>query len=286
MTTDRTIARTTIAAAMVHAIDALGARAPADLLAWRAAYADAFADTRKLGRKLGRKRKEVAAVNAYQAALTKDYEEWATDLAEAVAEDPDNTDEIIAAALLALLLLLQRRGAEHLPDAVTLALASPGGMGTPAIWQRLVDAIASNNTFLAESLLPAIGERLREMLASGEWALALDVGGGPLVDFVMGWLTTFAARVASYAGTWWTLNQTAFGIASAGKPIVAYLDPQARHCSECPLYHSEAGEVYDSYESYLGATGGRVPGEFECKNGCRCWLELDDGAIVQEGDLP
>ena len=237
----------------------------------------------------GRKqpRKEAAAVLVYERRLTTDYEDWAGDLAAALAEDPDNADELIAAALLALLLLLRRRGQENLPDAVTLALERAGlDTATATILQRLADAIARNDEYLTNSLMPAIGEKLREMLATGEWAGMQLEGVSALTDWVMGWLITFAGRVASYAGAWWTLNQETLGEASGGKPVVAYLDPDAKHCSECPRFHSVTGEKYDSYESYLGATGGRVPGQFECQGNCRCWLEFDDGAIAAADDLP
>jgi hypothetical protein len=233
-----------------------------------------------------KERKEVAAVNRYQATLESDYREWADDLAGALANDPDNADELIAAALLALLLLLRRRGAEHLPDAVALALARAGGTASAALLQRLADAIARNDGYLTESLLPALGERLRELLASGEWALAAGDGAGAVRGLVGTWLEALTARVGLYAGAWWALHQDAFGEASGDRPLKAYLDPQAKHCSECPRYHSEGGEHYDSYESYLGATGGRVPGQFECLGWCRCWLEFDDGAVAAAGDLP
>ena len=249
--------------------------------------ADTFAARRINARKQQQPRREVAAVNRYQAALTTTYGDWADDLALQLAEaEPEDHDELIAAALLALLLLLQRQGGEHLPDAVALALERAGGTGTAAIWARLAAAIERNDTYLRDSLMPALGERLREMLASGEWALMRLEPVTALTDWVMGWLTTFASRIAMYAGTWWTLNQEVFGEASNGKPLIAYLDPDSRHCSECPLYHSEAGEHYSSYENYLGATGNRTPGQFECLSSCRCWLEFDDGAVATAGDLP
>ena len=254
-----------------------------------AVYTDAYVAGGQTRRKPARKQKprpEVAAVARYERRLADDYREWADDLAAQLADDPDNADELIAAALLALLLLLRRRGQENLPGAVELALSRAGlPTATAAMLERLAAAIARNDEYLTNSLLPAIGERLREMLASGEWALMKLDGAAALTDWVMGWLTTFAGRVALYAGAWWTLNQETFGEASGGKPVVAYLDPQAKHCSECPRFHSETGEEYSSYENYLGATGGRVPGQFECAGNCRCWLEFDDGAVAAAGDL-
>jgi hypothetical protein len=232
-------------------------------------------------------RPEVAAVNRYQATLESAFSDWADDAAAQLAEaGDDDRDEVLAALLLALLLLLRRQGSQALPEAVTLALERAGGTGTAAIWQALAAAVARNDEYLTTSLLPAIGERLRELLASGEWAALQLEGPAALTDWVMGWLTTFAARVASYAGAWWSLHQQAFGLATDGKPIVAYLDKQARHCSECPRYHSEAGEEYSSYENYLGATGNRTPGQFECQGNCRCWLDLGGGDVAAADDLP
>jgi hypothetical protein len=264
----------TVAAARAHV-----ARVVAAIAEYYAAGNRRHAPARKA-------RKEVAAVKRYETTLTDTYSEWAADLAAQIAEDPDHADELIAAALLALLLLLRRRGSEHLPDAVTLALERAGGTGTAAIWQRLAAAVARNDEYLTTSLIPALGERLREMLAGGEWA-AMQLGEvSALTDWVMGWLTTFSSRVALYAGTWWTLHQEAFGDASAGRPVVAYLDPQAKHCGDCPRYHSETGVEYESYDSYLGATGGRSPGQFECGGNCRCTLDLGGGAVAGADDLP
>jgi 2'-5' RNA ligase len=226
-----------------------------------------------------KERKEVAAVNRYQATLESDYREWADDLAGALANDPDNADEIIAAALLALLLLLRRRGAEHLPDAVALALERAGGTASAAILQRLADAIARNDGYLTESLLPALGERLRELLASGEWALAAGDGADAVRALVGTWLEALTARVGLYAGAWWTLAQEAAGLALSeqGQAIRWVRDEQARHCETCLRYGEQ---TYASWDEMLALTGGAYPGyETDCGSNCRC-------EILAADDLP
>lgn len=239
---------------------------------------DVFAARRLPARKQPPARAEVAAVNRYQATLESDYEGWADGLAAQLADDPDNSDEIIAAALLALLLLLRRRGQENLPQAVELALRRAGlPTATAAMLQRLAAAIARNDEYLTNSLMPAIGERLREMLASGEWALLRLEGVTALTDWVMGWLTTFAGRVALYAGAMHALVQETAGMALAeqGKAIRWVRDEQARHCETCLRY---GDQTYPSWDDMLAYTGGAYPGyETDCGSNCRCEiLDADD----------
>jgi len=123
----------------------------------------------------------------------------------------------------------------------------------------LDQAIADNDRFLEESLIPDLRAKVEAGFDDP------DVDWGETLD-------TFDARVGTYAGAWLVLHHDVFGLLATGR-VTAYLDPLAGHCSDCPLYHSVAGEVYESMQDYLAQTGGRVPGEFECMHNCRCWLE-------------
>ena len=137
---------------------------------------------------------------------------------------------------------------------------------------ELSEAIKSNDRYLSESLIPAIRSKSEAGLTDEDILLAIEAGEG---DKVFGsLLMTMAARVAAYSGAWWSIYNRILGdkIQEKGKKIIAYLDPLAHHCSECPEFQSVDGRVYDSFDDYLSATGGRVPGEFECRAWCRCWL--------------
>ena len=247
-----------------------------------AVYTDAYVAGGQTRRKPARKQKprpEVAAVARYERRLADDYREWADDLAAQLADDPDNADELIAAALLALLLLLRRRGQENLPGAVELALSRAGlPTATAAMLERLAAAIARNDEYLTNSLLPAIGERLREMLASGEWALMKLEGAAEIAGMVGAALGGFLARVGLYAGEWWHLFNESVGEAARANNsgVMAHLDPAAAnsHCIECPQFHDEGGRFYESIDDYLNATSSRLPGDYLCKSNCRCWLEV------------
>ena len=208
------------------------------------------------------------------------YEEWSTKLARdlARAEDDEQRDRIITAALAALLLALRQAGRRSIADALGIALGDTPP--DPAVLSAMAEAVAENDRYLETSLIPAIDRKVRDGLHDEDIleAIARGIGAGAL----FGLLVTLRARVASYAGAVWSFIQRVIGIeaGASGKRITAYLDPLAKHCSQCPLYHSVAGREYASWDEYILTTGGRVPGEFECKNGCRCWLVSSEGEII------
>lgn len=223
--------------------------------------------------------KEAAAVAAYQAALQAAYDDWAAaawpQLVE--AEDEDR-DELLTALLLLLLTTLRRKGQEVLPKGLDLGLAKvSGAVTTTTMLGALGDALTANDRYLTTSLLPAIEAKLRAALLAGTEDVAEKIRAA---------LGSFAGRVGQYAGELWKVIQRVTGLAIderknvVGGPdapsdtrLVAILDPDAKHCGDCPRFHSERGMVYASFEAYLEATGDRVPGEFECGGNCRCRLE-------------
>ena len=230
-----------------------------------------------------RPRKEVAAVNAYQAALESTYDEWAEDCAQQLAEaDEEDRSELLLLLLLLLLGRLRKLGEEYLPGAVNAAL---GDTPPPAdVWARLAAAIAQNDDYLENSLLPALRLKLEAALADSDVLAAFRAGPAAAAAALRGALATFAARVTSYAGEFWKLVNFSRGAAAAAqkRPIRAFLDAQAPHCDDCPQFHSEDGREYDSWDDYLAATGGRVPGQFQCAGNCRCWVEIEgeDGRMT------
>ena len=217
----------------------------------------------------GRPRKEIAAVDAYQAALEREYRDWADDAAEQLADEPeDSRDELLLALLLLLLRRLAKLGEDTIPEAVAL-----GGGTSASVFTKLAELIGSNTDTLTNSLIPAIAAKLRAALVDADIQLALAAGKG--AEALAGVLETFIARVGSYAGQWWKAYNQSVGARSVqdGVGLMAHLDPRAHHCTECPEFHAEGGRPYASFTEYLDTTGGRTPGDFECGANCRCWLE-------------
>lgn len=222
----------------------------------------------------GRPRKELAAVNAYQADLTDAYGDWADDAAGQLAAEPDDTQRqaLLSALLLLLLSRLETLGETNLPAA--LALGTRGAAAPAKLYSKLAQIIDSNTKFLTDSLIPDLRAKIEQGLVRPEWVELR--APAEKRSWLMKWLDGFEARIGSYAGTYWTMYNWSVGMSVDDQRLTldAFLDPQARHCSECPQYHREGGEHYDNFDQYLGATGGRVPGEFECGGGCRCRLEF------------
>ena len=207
------------------------------------------------------------ATNAYQQELQRTWADWADrtagDLAGAETEEErdDITDEAVAAIVIALMLL----GRKHLPQALTLGLG--GDPSSPEGIRILADAMLENERYLNDSLAPAIRTKLEQGIA-GDPAIATDAAS------LGGLLGTFNARVGNYAGAFWAL--IARGVIDKVSqredanevPTRIVLDPNAKHCEECPQYAKE----YDNFQAMLAETGGRVPGQFKCNGNCRCTL--------------
>lgn len=222
-------------------------------------------------------KRQLSATDAYQQALQAAYDDWAAAAWPQLAEaDEEDRDDLLAALLLLLATTLQRKAGETLPVALSIGAAKvAGSVTTTAMLGTVGDALTANNTLLTTSLIPAIEAKIRAALLAGG-----DVG-----EALREALGSFAARVRSYAGELWKTIQRVTGLAidergvvggpdaPADTRLIAVLDPDARHCSECPQFHSERGTEYESFAAYLEATGDRVPGEFECGSNCRCRLE-------------
>lgn len=233
-----------------------------------------YLDTRGGGP--GRPPAEISAVNRYQRDLEDAYDEWADDAAKKLAREKDDSkrDALIAVLLALLLARLMEIARVDLPNAVALGVGR--NLTPPEVYKKLAEIMAENETYLENSLIPAIASKLRNALADEQLRRSISTGAVDAAVTLKGWLDTFMSRVASYAGAWWRLYNWSVGMSVDDQrlTVTAHLDPQAHHCSECPLYHRDGGEFYDNFDQYLGATGGRVPGEFECGGNCRCWLEF------------
>jgi hypothetical protein len=233
--------------------------------------AERFADGRGGGPGPGLK--QIRAVNAYQAQLEKIYDDWSDTTARDLSKaDEDERDAIIAAALLLLLAALRDAGRKALTAAMLLALGDEPP--SPEMLAELSKSISDNDRYLSESLIPALLAKITGALTDPDILAAMALGIIAFRSALRAMLATSAARVASYAGAWWTVyNRTLGDVAQQnGRPVRAYLDPRAKHCDECPMYASAEGREYPSFEAYLRETGGRVPGQFECGTNCRCEL--------------
>lgn len=139
---------------------------------------------------------------------------------------------------------------------------------------ELSAALAANDQFLEDSLIPSLEAKLLAALNDPDLLAAFAQGPAAYQAALQAVLATSAARVQSYAGAWWAVYNRAIGRVAQqnDRPIRAYLDPSAKHCDDCPMYHSADGREYPSFGKYLEETGGRVPGQFECGPNCRCEL--------------
>jgi 2'-5' RNA ligase len=221
-------------------------------------HADAFAAPRP--------RRETAAVNAYQARLEAELDDWiAAGLPQfAEVEDDDSREELLALLLLLLLTRLKARAGEAFPESIAIGLGKVrGARATAGMAQALEAALASNSRYLETSLLPALADALRGALAAGGDTaanVAAAVGG-------------LRARVGMYAGALHSLIQQVTGIAAreTGRRIFWRRDPQSVHCESCLQW---GDREYESYDAMLAETGGVEPANGTiCLSKCRCILE-------------
>lgn len=218
----------------------------------------------------GRPTRAVAAVNRYERELVDDYAAWASDAAKTLNMASDRLavlDELLTELQSDLITV----GREQLPEAMELGLGSDPVFGEVA--RALADALDSNERYIRDSLIPAIREKVTNVLADDDIAAVL--GGATGEDALQGVLLRFSPRVAMYAGAFWTLYNRSLGqrVGQNGGRLRHVLDHDAQHCHECPIY---GDRDYDSFEAYLAETGGRVPGQFACLHKCRCELKLID----------
>jgi hypothetical protein len=247
------------------------------------------ADLRGGGR--GRRNKQTTAVNAYQDELGSEFKDWCDETASELAKsNPEDRNKVIDDRLAILLLLLIGLGRKSIPDALDLAVGDNGK--SPAMVDKLSALLKENEVYLTDSLIPAIKAKLLKAFDDQDIQIAIQAGDGAEVLGAV--LSTVGARVESYAGTWWQMHQWGTGLLAdeLGQPIKANLDPLAEHCADCPQFHDEGGREYASFQDYLNATSGRVPGDFACHGNDRCWLSMDSSgpkknlAVLPKPKLP
>jgi len=227
------------------------------------------ADARGGGR--GRRTKEIVAVNAYQTLLEDDYSEWADTFSDDLsqAENDESRKAVIIAALAILLLLLQNNGRKNIPEAMFLAIGKEPP--TTEMLQMMVDRVAENDRYLAESLIPDLQAKIERALADADIQLAFQMGIEAGRDAIRAILQTVEVRIAMYAGAWWKVFQMATGMLSDvhQKAYRWNLDPLVKdHCQDCLDW---GDRTYDSFAVMLQTTGGRGPGwGNKCGGNDRC----------------
>lgn len=226
------------------------------------------ADLRGGGR--GRRNKETVAVNKYQAELENLYEDWYDDWSDDIATaDTTERDAIIVAALAALFLLLRDAGRVAIPNALDMAVGKEGQ--TPAMIQVLLDNLTANEKYLSESLIPDLKTKLTNGLIDPDIQAAIAAGVGD--SAVASLLATATARVASYAGAFWSVLQLTRGMlfGEHGSRILWERDPQAEHCRTCLDY---GDREYESMAALLQETSNVTPANgTDCMSRCRCTLK-------------
>jgi hypothetical protein len=203
-----------------------------------------------------------SATDAYAKILGKEYTQWSEQLSNELADaEPDDYDDIVAAALLVLATKLKAKGRADLADAFKTGAnnsVSPNG------WTRFAGLESENEQSIDTSLIPSI--------ASVDWRQVI-VGGAAAI---LAALTSKTGLVERYAGVYWRALHEGAGeqIAELGNPRVRrVLNDDAKHCVTCP---DKEGE-YESWDDMVAQVGIPGDGSDACLANCRCWAEYWDG---------
>jgi hypothetical protein len=119
----------------------------------------------------------VAAVDGYAANLRRIYDEWALEAADELAAVPEEErDDLLAALLLLLALRLKTAGRAGLEAAFEMGLGD--GVPDAEAMAALEDAIASNDAYIDNSLIPDARARfVRDSSMIGfEWSPGIIAG--------------------------------------------------------------------------------------------------------------
>ena len=133
------------------------------------------------------------ATDDYKSELQKTYEDWYGELAEDLGEEEDEAERrrLTEAALVLLLLELKALGRRRLEEAYMMSITDV----TPEMADELELLIASNDDYLTDSLIPALGERIEKNVTPDIWFAG--------VPAIVGTFTGFTHRVGLYAGAYW-----------------------------------------------------------------------------------
>lgn len=209
------------------------------------------------------------ATNEYQRELEGIYEGWQDETAKKLAKENDEEKRkvILAAALALLLSELVDAGRAGLLEAMQLGA---GGTISPKGFANLQQLVTSNETWLSNSLIPAIESRATTDMHDPAFML----GGVAALGSTLG---TFTGRVASYAGSFWNAIFNGVGDAVAEDPeasnlrVERMIDPNAKHCNTCP----DKARIYDNWNQMVSQSGIPGDGSDQCWANCRCTLKIE-----------
>lgn len=219
-----------------------------------------------------------AATDAYKAALIATYTGWLGEVHDTLGDVPegaspeqlrDHWRELVAILLLAL----QRKGWEYIPEGVALGYGAPGL--PPALRAQLEGELVDNDTYLTESLAPAVlGSLTQDQLQ--DIAMLYWSGQDYMADaMIQDALFSRRAHVGKYAGGYWRAIWIGASFAAEEEgagPVRWVLDDMAAHCPTCIRFGERE---YSSIQNLLSATAGVLPGNgTECDGYCRCHLEV------------
>jgi len=215
------------------------------------------------------------STDRYKSELQKTYEEWYRSLAGKLAREKSEAKRkrLADAAMLALLIDLKKLGRERLEEAYMQSIEAVDI--TPEMVDEMELIIASNDEYLTDSLIPALGERIEKNVTPEIWFAGLAA--------ILGAFAGFTARVGLYAGAYWDAiwrgaaqQQVIQG--REGWAVLWLKDPRAKHCSSC----LEFAGAYIHYDAMLVVTGGIVPGVGTiCDGNCRCTLLTRSGPEME-----
>ena len=207
--------------------------------------------------------------NEYQRQLEAIYADWQDGTAKKLAKEDDEEKRktILTAALVALLSMLVDAGRAGLLEAMQLGA---GGTISPRGFATLEQLVTNNETWLENSLIPAIETRAITDMHDPAFML----GGVAALGATLG---VFMGRVASYAGGYFNAIMNGIGDAVAEDPeasnlrIERVIDPNAAHCKTCP----GKAKVYDNWDSMVAEAGIPGDGSDMCWANCRCTLKIE-----------
>lgn len=229
--------------------------------------ADKFAALRRDPPGLPRTWEEI--VNSYQEELGDMWEEFATEVAEAImtVDDPTMQTEIALSMLSQFADDMAYVGREYIFDSAVEGLADtdPDASLLAIAGMRM----ATNEGFITESLVPSIRDRLTVFFSDPVNVISSVA--------IVSMLMPMQARVESYAGqAWATVNESVGEYARKNNlPVYWMRDELAEHCESCLEFGSRE---YSSYDALLAETGGVLPADGTlCRGNCRCSLLVDEG---------
>ena len=238
----------------------------------------------------------VGLTNRYQGELLKVFDSWTRRLAKDISAMGDMATEqgimgMVDDRLPELLNTLQAIGRQRLTAGMRMGLKRHRSDRADAI---LAERIASNDSYLSDSLIPALRDKIAEAVQQAGKVPVLQAKSGQAVrhyiaietDVMVGMVASMRARVGSYSGALWEViwtgvrirgeddDQERISLGKKTRRVRWVLDPTSDHCQARPGYYGctdLAGE-YESWDALPTVPGAKVA----CLTSCRCRLSIEE----------